>query len=62
MYLLVLQQDLASTLALWRCLSTSVNAVIAVIVASLLYLVLRPALKKADLFVSVSPKGEDSQP
>ncbi len=62
MYLLGLPQDLASTLAKWSSLTTSVNAVIAVIVASLLYLVLRPALKKADLFVSVSPKGEDSQP
>lgn len=59
MYLLGLPQDLASTLAKWSSLTTSVNAVIAVIVASLLYLALRPALKKAGLFVNISDR-EDS--
>ncbi len=61
MYLLGLPQDLASTLAKWSSLTTSFNAVIAVAVASLLYLALRPALKKAGLFVTISQKKEDGR-
>lgn len=48
-YLLGVPQDLSAALAKIGALTTSVNAVIAVIVASALYLALRPALKKSGL-------------
>lgn len=49
-YLLGVPQDLAKTLAKINSITTLVNAIIAVVVASLVYLALRPALKKAGLF------------
>lgn len=55
-YLLGIPQDLAATLAKINLLTTSVNAVIAVITASIFYLALRPALKKSGLFVQVTPE------
>lgn len=51
MYLLGVPQELSKALAKISALTTSVNAVVAVIVASIFYLALRPALKKAKLFV-----------
>lgn len=48
-YLLGVPQNLAATLAKISAVTTSVNAVVAVIVASVFYLALRPALKKAGL-------------
>lgn len=48
-YLLGVPQDLSKALAKIGALTTSVNAVVAVIVASILYLALRPAMKKANL-------------
>lgn len=57
MYLLGVPQDISSALAKISTVTTSVNAVVAVIAASIFYLALRPALKKAGLFVNVS--GED---
>lgn len=56
MYLLGIPQDLASALAKMSALTTSVNAVLAVTLASLIYLALRPALKKSGLFVVLSPE------
>lgn len=53
MYLLGAPQDLAKALAKINSITTLVNAVIAVIVASIIYLALRPALKKAGLFYKV---------
>lgn len=53
-YLMGVPQDIASTLAKLSALTTSVNAVVAVIAASVIYLALRPALRKAGLFVNVS--------
>lgn len=53
-YLLGVPQDLSAALAKISTLTTSVNAVVAVIAASALYLALRPALKKSGLFVEVS--------
>lgn len=58
-YLLGVPQDLAATLAKINLLTTSVNAVVAVIAASIFYLALRPALKKAGLFVQVTPEEAD---
>lgn len=52
-YLLGIPQDLAKSLAKISAAATAVNAVIAVILASVFYLALRPALKKAGLFVQV---------
>lgn len=49
MYLLGVPQDLSKALAKISALTTSVNAVIAVICASVFYLALRPALKKSGL-------------
>lgn len=48
-YLLGVPQDLSAALAKIGAVTTLVNAVIAVIVASVIYLALRPALKKANL-------------
>lgn len=48
-YLLGVPQDLAATLAKINLMTTSVNAVVAVIAASIFYLALRPALKKAGM-------------
>ena len=45
-YLLGVPQDLAKTLAKIGAVTTSVNAVIAVVVASILYLALRPVMKR----------------
>ena len=56
MYLLGIPQDLASALAKMSALTTSVNAILAVALASLIYLALRPALKKSGLFVTLSPE------
>lgn len=52
-YLLGIPQDLAKVWAKIGAATTAVNAVTTVIIASILYLALRPALKKADLFVHV---------
>lgn len=46
MYVMGIPQDAASALAKIGALTTSVNAVIAVIAASIFYLALRPALKR----------------
>lgn len=53
-YLLGVPQDIASALAKMATVTTGVNSVVAVIAASIFYLALRPALKKAGLFVEVS--------
>lgn len=54
-YLLGVPQDISATLAKISTVTTSVNAIVAVIAASIFYLALRPALKKAGLFVEVTP-------
>lgn len=53
MYLLGTPQDLAKALAKINSITTLVNAIIAVTVASIVYIALRPALKKANLFTEV---------
>ena len=50
MYLLGVLQDISKALAKLSTMTTSVNAVTAVVCASIIYLALRPALKKAGLF------------
>ena len=50
-YLLGVPQDIASTLAKMATLTTGVNAIVAVVAATVFYLALRPALRKAGLFL-----------
>lgn len=57
-YLLGVPQEIASVLAKWSAVTTFVNAVAAVIAASILYIALRPALKKSGLFVQIDPEEE----
>lgn len=52
-YLLGVPQDISAALAKISTLTTGVNAVVAVIAASVFYLALRPALRKAELFVEI---------
>lgn len=52
-YLLGVPQDIAAALAKIATVTTGVNAVVAVVAASVFYLALRPALKKAGLFREV---------
>lgn len=53
MYLLGVPQEIASVFAKWSALTTFVNAIVAIICASIFYLALRPALRKAGLFVQL---------
>lgn len=55
-YLLGLPQDLTKALAKMAAVTTSVNAIVAVICASIFYLALRPALKRAGLLPSSNSK------
>lgn len=48
-YLLGIPQDLSKTLAKLSALTSFVNAIVAIIVASIFYLALRPSLRKAGL-------------
>ncbi len=52
-FLLGQPQEVASVLAKWSTAATFVNAVVSVILVAIVYNALRPALKKADLLVSV---------
>lgn len=56
-YLLGIPQDLALALAKVSTLTTGVNAIVAVIAASLFYTALRPGLKKAGLLVQIPSFG-----
>ena len=49
MYVMGIPQDAATILAKMSAVTTSVNAVVAVIAATVLYLALRPALKRSRL-------------
>lgn len=60
-YLLGIPQDLAALFAKISLGTTTVNAVLAVVLASVFYLALRPALKKAGLFVRVTPDVEETK-
>lgn len=48
--------DAAKALAAWNGITTSTNAIISVIVASLLYIAIQPALKKSGLLDKLAPK------
>ncbi len=53
-YLFGVPQDITAVLLKISALTTSVNAIVAVIAASVIYLALRPALKKAGLFTEIN--------
>lgn len=61
-YLLGVPQEISSVLAKWSALTTFVNAVIAVIAASVFYLALRPALEKANLFPRLTRENPAGRP
>lgn len=60
-YLLGVPQDISKALAKWASITTSVNAVVAVALASLIYLALRPALKKSGLFIQLSKESNEKK-
>ena len=53
MYVMGIPQDAATLLAKMSAVTTSVNAVIAVIAASIFYLALRPALRRMKLLPEI---------
>lgn len=55
-YLLGVPQELSIALSKMGAVTTFVNAVVAVVAASVFYLALRPALKKSGLFIQLSPE------
>ncbi len=52
-YILGVPQDISTALAIIASLTTSVNAILTVISAVILYTALRPALKKTNIFPTV---------
>ncbi len=60
-YLLGVPQDISKALAKVAALTTSVNAVVAVFSASIIYLALRPALKKSGLFLQLSKEKKNKK-
>ena len=54
-----MDEKLANIVVKWSALTTLVNAVLAVIVAVVLYNSLAPVLKKAGLLRSAEPKSAD---
>ena len=67
-YLFGLPQDISKALAKMSAITTFVNAVVAVAASTVIYLAIRPALRKAGLFVQVTPEKpgkenvEDGEP
>lgn len=59
MYLLGVPQELSAALAKMATVTTAVNAIVAIVAASIFYLALRPALRKSNLFIQVTPEKED---
>lgn len=58
MYLLGVPQEISQALAKMSAITTFVNAVAAVVAASVFYLALRPALKKSGLFLQLAGEKE----
>ena len=58
-YLLGLEADLAQTLAKITAMATLVNAVTSIVIATLLYLALRPAMIKAGLFARLEQQEDE---
>ena len=60
-YLLGVPQDISKALAKMAAVTTTVNAVVAVFSASIIYLALRPALKKSGLFLQLSKEKKNKK-
>ncbi len=60
-YLLGVPQDASLLLAKMSAVTSFVNAIVAILVASLVYLALRPSLQKAGLFISLSPQKPEEK-
>lgn len=63
-YILGVDAELASILAKWQAATTFVNAILAVILATALYMAIRPALIKAKLFdfnIGIKSKDKESK-
>ena len=56
--LLVLGKPAAELTLAWNVAATSINAVTSTIVSVIIYMALRPALKKAGLFFTLSKEKE----
>ncbi len=56
MYILGATEKAASTLASWNAITTSVNAILAVIISSALYLAIAPRLKRNGTLKQLAPK------
>lgn len=57
--LLILGKPAAELTLAWNVAATSINAVTSTIVSVAVYLALRPAMKKANLFFTIGSKKED---
>lgn len=57
-YLLGVPQDASVLLAKMSAVTSLVNAIVAIIAGTIIYIALRPALRKAGLFVQVTPETE----
>lgn len=57
--LLILGKPAAELTLAWNVAATSINAVTSTIVSAAVYLALRPAMKKANLFFTIGSKKED---
>lgn len=56
--LLILGKPAAELTLAWNITTTSFNAVLSVIVSVIIYMALRPALKKSGLFVTIGSKDK----
>lgn len=56
-YILGIPQDLAAALAKIGAITTSINAFTSVLIATIIYIALRPVLKKSGLFYEFPSKG-----
>ena len=52
-YILGIPQELASISAKWGTAATFINAVVSVVLVTMVYAVARPALKKSGLFLNL---------
>ena len=53
-------QKAAATLASWNAITTSVNAILTIILSSSIYLIIRPRLIKNNLLIKLSPNNDTS--
>lgn len=59
MFILGATDKAAATLASWNAITTSVNAILAVVISSALYLAIAPRLKRNGVLKQLAPKDND---